>query len=150
MRICVDYHQLKIKNKYSLPRIDDLFYQFRGASLFSKIDLCSGYHQLKVKEIDVFKTAFKTRYGHYDFLVMPFGLTNAPAVFMDLMNWVFQPYLDQFIVVFIDEILIYLKTEIEHDKHLRIVLQTLHEKNYMPNLVSTSFGCLWLLFLGML
>ena len=102
MRLCVDYQELNhvtIKNRYPLPRIDDIFDQLQGAQYFLKIDLCSGYHQLKVKTDDIPKTAFRTRYGHYEFLVMPFGLTNAPAVFIDLMNWIFKEYFDHFMVV---------------------------------------------------
>ena len=110
---------------HPLPQIDDLFDQLGGATVFSKLDLRSGYHQVRVKAEDVSKIAFRTRYGHFEFLVMPFGVTNFSAVFMDLMNHVFSPYLDQFIVVFIDDILIYSKTKEEHAEYLRIVLQTL-------------------------
>ncbi|KAG8471689.1 hypothetical protein CXB51_036643 [Gossypium anomalum] len=150
LRLCIDYRQLNkvtIKNKYPLPRIDDLFDQLKGAAVFSKIDLRSGYYQLKVKECDVPKTAFRTRYGHYEFLVMPFGLTNAPAAFMDLMNRIFQSYLDRFVVVFIDDILVYSKAESEHAQHLRIVLQTLREKQLYAKFSKCEF---WLYEVGFL
>ena len=127
LRMCIDYRQINkvtVKNKYLLLRIEVLFDQLKGADVFSKIDLRSGYYQLRVKEGDVPKTAFRTRYCHYEFLVMPFGLTNAPAAFMDLMNRVFRPYVDQFVVVFIDDILVYSKDAREHEQHLRIVLKT--------------------------
>jgi hypothetical protein len=127
-RLCIDYHQLNkatIKNQYLLSRIDDLFDQMKGAMVFSKIDLRSGYHQLRIKEDEVPKTTFKTRFGHYEFIVLPFGLTNAPGVFMSLMNGVFHEYLDKFIQVFIDDILIYSRTMEEHDENLRLVLQCL-------------------------
>ena len=116
-----------IKNRYPLPRIDDLFDHFRGARVYSKINLRTGYHQQRVRETDIPKTAFRTHYRHFEFTVMPFGLTNAPAVFMDLMHRVFQPYLDQFDVVFVDDILIYSQSEWEHEYHLRIVLQLLRD-----------------------
>jgi hypothetical protein len=120
-RMCVDYRSLKevtIKNKYPIPRIEDLFDQMKGASVFSKIDLRSGYHQLKIRESDIPKTAFHTRYGLYEYTVMSFGLTNAPTYFMYLMNKVFMEYLDRFVVVFIDDILVFSKTMEEHEEHL--------------------------------
>ncbi|GKA06498.1 putative reverse transcriptase domain-containing protein [Tanacetum coccineum] len=116
-----------MKNRYPLPRIDDLFDQLQGSRVYSKIDLRSGYHQLRVREEDIPKTAFRTRYGHYEFQVMPFGLTNAPTVFMDLMNRVCKPYLDRFVIVFIDDILIYSKSRKEHEGHLRLILKLLKE-----------------------
>ena len=130
LRLCIDYRQLNrvtIKNRYPLPRIDDLFDQLRGARVYSKIDLRTGYHQLRVRETDIPKTTFRTRYRHFEFTVMPFGLTNAPAVFMNLMHRGFQPYLDQFVIVFVDDILIYSQSEWEHEHHLRIVLQLLRD-----------------------
>ncbi|KAG8472918.1 hypothetical protein CXB51_034806 [Gossypium anomalum] len=150
MRLCIDYRQLNkvtIKNKYPLPRIDDLFDQLRGATVFSKIDLRSGYYQLRVKESNVPKKAFRTRYGHYEFLVVPFGLMNALLVFMDLMNRIFRPYLDKCIVVFIDDMLIYSKDETEHVKHLRIMLQTLREKQFYAKFSKSEF---WLQEVGFL
>ena len=130
LRLCIDYRQLSkltVKNKYPLPRIDDLVDQLKGASIFFKIDLRSGYHQLRIKDVDVHKTTFRTQYGHYEFLVMLFGLTNAPASFMDLMNHVFRPYVDQFVVVFIDDILVYSKEQESHDTQLQVVLKTLRK-----------------------
>ena len=115
---------MTIKNRYPLPRIDDLFDQLRGATVFSKIDLRSGYHQVRIKDEDIFKTTFRTRYGHYEFFFMPFGVTNAPAVFMCLMNNVMHKYLDKFLLVFIDNILIYSKSK---EEHLKIVLQELRD-----------------------
>lgn len=130
LRLCVDYRKLNqmiIRNKYPLPRIDELFDQLGGSKFFSKIDLRSRYHQLRIREEDIPKTAFRTRYGHFEFLLMPFGLTNSLAAFMDLMNRVFKPYLDKFVVVFIDDILVYSKTCEEHVEHLTIVLQILRD-----------------------
>ena len=115
-------NKVTIKNRYPLPRIDDLFDQVGEAQVYSKIDLRNGYHQLRVKEANIPKTTFKTWYGHFEFTVMPFRLTNVPAAFMDFIHRVFQPYLDQFVVVFVDDILIYSKTKDEHEDHLRIVL----------------------------
>nr|GEW60915.1 putative reverse transcriptase domain-containing protein [Tanacetum cinerariifolium] len=132
--MCIDYRELNkltVKNHYPLPKIDDLFDQFQGSSIYSKIDLRSGYHQLRVREEDIPKTTFRTRYGHYEFQVMSFSLTNASAIFMDLMNRVCKPYLDKFVIVFIDDILIYSKNEQEHREHLKLILELLkREKLY--------------------
>ena len=149
--MCTDYRQINkvtVKNKYSLSRIEDLFDQLKRASIFSKIDLRSGYYQLRVKDVDVSKTTFRTRYGHYEFLVMPFGFTNAPTAFMDLMNRVFQPYLYQFVVVFIDDIPMYSKDAQEHEQHLRIVLQILRKKQLFSKLSKCDFLLKEVSFLG--
>ena len=143
MRLCIDYQQLNkitIKNKYPLPRIDGLFDQLQEASVFSKIDLRSRYHQLRIKESDVPKMVFKTRYGHYKFLVMSFGLTNAPAAFMDLMNKVFHFYLDQFVIIFIDDILVYSRNTEKHAYHFWIVLQTLRDRQLYAKFYKCDSG----------
>ncbi|GJT60303.1 putative reverse transcriptase domain-containing protein [Tanacetum coccineum] len=130
-RMCIDYRELNkltMKNRYLLPRIDDLFDQLQGSSVYSKIDLRSGYHQLRVSKKDIMNTAFRTRYGHYEFQVMPFGLTNTPVVFMDLMNRVCKPYLDKFMIVFIEDILIYSKSKQEHEEHLKLILELLKKE----------------------
>jgi hypothetical protein len=130
LRLCIDYRQLNkvtIKNKYPLTRINDLFDQVGGAKIFPKLDLRSSYHQVRIKDQDINKIDFRTRYGHYKFVVIPFGLTNAPTTFMCLMNNIFSQYLDKFVVVFIEDILVYSKKKEEHDEHLRIVLQTLRK-----------------------
>ncbi|KAL0319703.1 UNVERIFIED_CONTAM: Retrovirus-related Pol polyprotein from transposon.6 [Sesamum radiatum] len=151
MRLYVDYRQLNrvtVKNKYPLPRIDDLLDQLKGATIFSKIDLRSGYWQLRIAKKDIPKTAFRTRYGHYECLVMPFGLTNAPTAFMALMNRTFQEYLDQFVIVFIDDILVYSKNREEHEQHLRVVLQILKEKELYAKLSKCEFWVNQVVFLG--
>ncbi|GJR69134.1 retrotransposon protein, putative, ty3-gypsy subclass [Tanacetum coccineum] len=137
--ITAELNSITIRNRYPLPRIDDLFDQLQGAKYFSKIDLRSGYHQLRVREQDFSKTAFRTRYGHYEFLVMPFGLTNAHVVFMDLMNRIFHEYLDKFVIVFIDDILVYSKFEEEHERHLRIVLEILRQKKLYAKFSKCEF-----------
>ncbi|GJY09257.1 putative reverse transcriptase domain-containing protein [Tanacetum coccineum] len=134
-RMCIDYRELNkltVKNRYPLPRIDDLFDQLQGFGVYSKIDLRSGYHQLHIKEEDIPITAFRTQYGHFEFQVMMFGLTNAPVVFMDLMNRVCKPYLDKFVIVFIDDILVYSKDEKEHRRHLKIILELLKKERFAP------------------
>ena len=151
LRLCIDYKQLNrvtIRNQYPLPKIDELFDQLQGSRVYSKIDLMSGYHQLRVQENDVPKTTFRTRYGHYEFQVMPFGLTNASAAFLDLMNRVFQPYLDRFVLVFIDDILVYSGSSEEHSEHLRIVLQTLREQQLYAKLSKCQFWLDMVAFLG--
>ena len=150
-RLCIDYRQLNkvtIKNKYPFPKINDLFDQLQGASVFSKIDLRSGYHQLKIIEADIPKTTFRTRHGHYEFLVMPFGLTNAPTIFMDLMNRVFRPYLDKFVIVFIDDILVYSGNSDDHEKHLRMVLPTMRDKQLYAKFSKCEFWMDKVAFLG--
>jgi hypothetical protein len=149
--MCVDYRSLNeitIKNKYHLPRIDDLFDQLKGACVFSKIDLRSGYHQLKIRATDIPKTSFITRYGLYEYTVMSFGLINAPAYVMYLMNKVFMKYLDKFVVVFIDNILIFSKNEEEHDEYLRLVLQKLRENQLYAKISKCEFWLKEVSFLG--
>ncbi|GJV76398.1 putative reverse transcriptase domain-containing protein [Tanacetum coccineum] len=149
--MCIDYRELNkliVKNHYPLPRIDDLFDQLQGSSVYSKIDLRSGYHQLRVREEDIPKTAFRTRYGHYEFQVMPFGLTNAPAVFMDLMNRVCKPYLDKFVIVFIDDILIYSKNKQEHEEHLKLILELIKKEELYAEFSKCEFWIPKVEFLG--
>ncbi|GJR41488.1 putative reverse transcriptase domain-containing protein, partial [Tanacetum coccineum] len=141
-RMCIDYRELNkltVKNRYPLLRIDDLFDQLQGTSVYSKIDLRSGYHQLRVREQDIPKTAFRTRYGHYEFQVMPFGLTNAPTVFMNLMNQVYKPYLDKFVIVFIDDILIYSKNKKVHEEHLKVILELLKKEELYAKFSKCEF-----------
>ncbi|GKB28817.1 putative reverse transcriptase domain-containing protein [Tanacetum coccineum] len=141
-RICIDYRELNkliVKNPYPLPRIDDLYDPLQGSSTYSKIDLRSGYHQLRVRDEDIPKTTFRTRYGHYEFQVMPFGLTNVPAVFMDLMNRMCKPYLDKFVIVFIDDILIYSRNKEEHEDHLRIIMELLKKEKLYAKFSKCDF-----------
>ncbi|GKD52868.1 putative reverse transcriptase domain-containing protein [Tanacetum coccineum] len=151
LRMCIDYRELNkltVKNRYPLPRIDDLFDQLQGSRFFSKIDLWSGYHQLRVHENDIPKMAFRTRYGNFEFTVMPFGLTNAPTVFMDLRNRVCKPYLDKFVIVFIDGILIYSKTKEDHEVHLGLVLELLRKDKLYAKFSKCEFWLQEVHFLG--
>nr|GEY81987.1 putative reverse transcriptase domain-containing protein [Tanacetum cinerariifolium] len=150
-RMCIDYcklNKLTVKNRYPLPRIDDLFDQLQCSSVYLKIDLRLGYHQLRVRDEDILKTAFRTRYGHYEFQVMPFGLTNASAVFMDLINHMCKPYLDKFVIVFIDDILIYSRNEKKHANHLRIILELLKKKKLYAKFSKCDFWIRTVQFFG--
>ncbi|GKD36054.1 putative reverse transcriptase domain-containing protein, partial [Tanacetum coccineum] len=141
-QMCIDYQELNkmtVKNRYLLSRIDDLFDQLQGSSVYSKIDLRSGYHQLRVREEDILKTAFRTRYGYYEFQVMPLGLMNAPAVFMDLMNRVCKPYSDKFVIVFIEDILIYSKNKEEHEEHLKLIIDFLKKEELYTKFSKCEF-----------
>ncbi|GKF24785.1 putative reverse transcriptase domain-containing protein, partial [Tanacetum coccineum] len=141
-RMCIDYRELNkltVKNHYPLPRINDLLNRLQGSSVYSKIDLRLGYHQLRVRKEDIQNTTFRTRYGHYEFQVMPFGLTNALAVFMDLMNRVCKPYLDKFVIVFNDDMLIYSKNKKEHEEHLKAILELLKKEELYAKFSKCEF-----------
>ena len=151
LRLCIYYRLLNmvtIKNRYPLLRIDDLFDQLKRGRVYSKIDLRTSYHQLRIRETDIPKTTFRTRHGHFEFTVMPFGLTNSPAAFMDLMHRVFQPYLDQFVMIFVDDILIYSQSEEEHEDHLKIVLQVLKDHQLYAKFIKCEFWLTEVKFLG--
>jgi hypothetical protein len=151
LRMCVDYMALNkktIKNRYPIPRIDELMDELQGAKYFSKIDLCSGYHQIRVREQDIPKKTFCCHYGHYEFLVMPFGLTNAPATFQSCMNQTFNKHLCKYVLVFFDDILIYSKTWEEHLQHVDEVLRILVEQSFYAKLSKCEFGMTKLLYLG--
>ncbi|GKA47759.1 putative reverse transcriptase domain-containing protein, partial [Tanacetum coccineum] len=150
-RMCIDYQELNkltVKSRYPLPMIDDLFNQLQGSSVYSKIDLRLGYHQLRVWEEDIPKTAFRTRYGHYEFQVMPSGLTNAPTVFTNLMNRVCKPYLDKFVIVFFNDILIYSKSKQEHEEHLKLILELLKKEQLYAKFSKCEFWIYKVKFLG--
>ncbi|GKB68251.1 putative reverse transcriptase domain-containing protein [Tanacetum coccineum] len=149
--MCIDYRELSnltIKNRYPLPKIDDLFDQLQGLHYFFKIDLRSGYHQLRVHDDDIPKTAFRTRYGHFEFTVMPFGLTNAPSVFMDIRNRVCKPYLDKFVIMLIDDILIHSKSKEDHEVHLKLVLELLKKERLYAKFSKCEFWLQEVHFLG--
>lgn len=151
LRLCIDYRQLNkvtIKNRYPLPHIDDLFDRVKGARIFSKIDLKSGYHQLRIQEADIHKIAFRTKYGQYEFTVVPFGLTNTPSVFMSLMNGVFRTYLDTFVVVFLDDILVFSNSVEEHEQHLEQVLDCLRRNRLYANPEKCEFFKIEIFYLG--
>jgi hypothetical protein len=142
LRLCIDFRQMNminVNNKYPFPRIDDLFDQLKDEKVYSNIDLRLGYHQVRIKEEDINNHTFRTRYGHYEFTVVLFGLSNASTVFMCLMNGIFREYLDRFVIVFLDDIIIYSKSEEEHEQHLRMVLQALREHQLYVKLRKCSF-----------
>ena len=149
--MCIDYqmlNRLTVKNRYPLPWVDDLLDQLKGAKVFSKIDLKSGYHQIRIAMKDIPKMVFYTRYGHYEWRVLPFGLTNAPAMFMSLMNDVLRPFLGKFVVIYIDDILVYSRNEEEHEEHLEQVLQKLREHKLYANPEKCEFGKTSIEYLG--
>jgi hypothetical protein len=151
LRMCVDYRALNkitIKNKYPIPRVDEMLDQLNGAKIFSRLDLKSGYHQIRIKNDDIEKTAFRTRYGSFEFIVLPFGLTNAPPTFMRLMNSIFHKYLDEFLIIYLDDILIFSKNKHEHLNHIRLVLQLLRDNNLYVNKEKCEFGVDKLEFVG--
>ena len=151
LRMCVDYRALNkitIKNKYPIPRIDEMLDQLNGAKIFSRLDLTSGYHQIRIKNDDIEKTAFRTRYGSFEFVVLPFGLTNAPPTFVRLMNSIFHKYLDDFVIIYLDDILIYSKTKDVHLHHIELVLQLLHDNHLYVNKAKCEFGVDQLEFVG--
>lgn len=151
LRMCIDYwelNKLTVKNRYPLPRSDDLFDKLQGKIVFSKIDLQFGYHQLRIRVEDIPKTAFRTRYRHYEFMVMSFGLWNAPVTFMDLKNRVFIDFMDRFVIIFIDDILVYSNSEDEHEHHLRLVLQRLRESCLYAKFSKCEFWIPQVAFLG--
>ncbi|GJV24139.1 putative reverse transcriptase domain-containing protein [Tanacetum coccineum] len=150
-RMCINYRELNkliVKNCYPLPRIDDLFDQLQGSSVYTKIDLRSGYHQLRVRGEDIPKMIFRTGYGHYEFQVMPFRLTNAPVVFMVLMTRVYKPYLDKFVLVFIDEFLIYSRSKKGHEEHLKLILELLKNEELYAKFSTCEFWIPRVKFLG--
>ncbi|CAN4125585.1 unnamed protein product [Withania somnifera] len=149
--MCIDYRRLNtvtVKNKYHMPRIDDLFDRLQGEAVFSKIDLRCRYHRLRIRMEDIPKTTFRTRYGHYEFFVMSFGLTNAPAAFMDLMHRVLKPYLDAFVIVFINDILVYLQSKSDHERHLRLILRAPREHKLYAKFSKCEFWLKFVAFLG--
>ncbi|MDM1630732.1 RNA-directed DNA polymerase, partial [Escherichia coli] len=153
LRLCVDYrglNQLTVKNKYPIPRIDELLDRLNGAQIFTKIDLKSGYYQIRINDQDIPKTAINTRYGHYEFTVMPFGLTNAPATFNRLMQDILREYLDDFVLVFFDDILIYSKNAADHETHVRKVLEILRKHQLFAKKSKFTFSVDHVEYLGFL